>query len=190
MIVVCGALEPVGRHDGAATAIATRAAAAGSTVQVVGIIPDGTDGDRRLLALVAAGLGHAAVLRTASRPLEAADVELALRYLSDLRVVVAADPAPALLPALVDGAAYAGATLVVVEQAGQSSRTENLPTSAIQLEAPKTDPDGTFAGFVGAFAARLDGGAVPADAWDATVRDLAVDPVTPGPGRRGPASAR
>jgi hypothetical protein len=190
MIVVCGSLEPVGRHEGAAFAIAGRAAAAGAPVQVIGIVPDGPAGDRRLLALAAAGIGHAAVLRTASRTLEAADVDLALRYLPELRVVIAAGTDPNVLPTLVDGAAYAGASLVVIGRAGEIDGERDLPSSAIVLEAPANDPDGTFAGFVGSFAARLDGGTVSADAWDATVRELAVDPVRPGPGRRGPASAR
>ncbi len=190
MIVVCGNLEPVGRREGAAFAIAARAATAGALVQVIGIIPDGRDGDRRLIALATAGIGHAAVLRTASRALEAADVDLALRYLPELRVVIAAGTDASLLPTLVDGAAYAGASLIVIDRAGDADADRNLPPLAIVLEAPSSDPDGTFAGFVGAFAARLDGGAVPSDAWDATVRDLAVDPVRPGPGRRGPATAR
>ena len=47
------------------------------------------------------------------------------------------------------------------------------------------DPDETFAGFVGAFSARLDRGEKPADAWDATLRELAVDSVTPARGHRG-----
>ena len=189
MIVVCGSLEPVGRHEGMALAIAGRAAGF-AQVQVIGIIPDGPDGDRQLIALATAGIGHAAVLRTASRALEAADVDLALRYLPELRVVVAAGADASLLPTLVDGAAYAGASLIVIDRAGATEAERNLPPSAIVLEAPSSDPDGTFAGFVGAFAARLDGGAVPADAWETTVRDLAVDPVRPGPGRRGPATAR
>ena len=190
VIVVCGSLEPVGRHEGAAVAIAGAVSRAGAQVQAIGIVPDGGDGDRRLIALAAAGIGHAAVLRTASRALEAADVELAVRYLPDLRVVVAIDPDTALLPALTDGAAYAGATLIVIDRADQTGGTGDLPSSAIVLEAPKDDADGTFAGFVGAFAARLDGGATPAAAWEATVRDLSVDPVTPGRSRRGPASAQ
>ena len=189
MIVVCGDLEPIGRHDRMALTIAGRAVRA-AQVQVIGIIPDGPDGDRRLIALAAAGIGHAAVLRTAFRALEAADIELALRYLPDLRVVVATDPEDAVIPTLTDGAAYAGAALVVIGRPDQTDRRRDLPTSAIVLAAPLSDPDGTFAGFVGAFAARLDGGAAPADAWAATVRDLAVDPVTRGPSRRGPASAR
>jgi hypothetical protein len=189
VIVVCGNLEATGRHGGLVVAIAGRAATVGAIVQVIGIIGDGTDGDRQLLALAAAGIGHAAVLRTAPRALEVADVELALRYLPDIRVVISAGASPSLTSGLADGAAYAGATFILVDDGNQESSADGFAESAIVLEAPPNDPDGTFAGFVGAFAARLDAGAVPADAWEATIRDLAVDAVTPGPGRRGRASA-
>ena len=153
-----------------------------------GSSPTARDGDQLLIDLAARGIGHAAVLRTRPRPLDPADIELALRYLPDVRVVVAVDGDPALDAVLVDGAAYSAATLiVVVGDAGRGERAD-LPASAVVLAAPDHDPDGTFAGFVGAFAARVDGGTVPADAWRSTVRDLAVDPVTASPGPRGRAA--
>lgn len=183
MIVVCGNLEPAGRHASLAVTIAESAVAAGAPVQVIGIVPDGADGDRRLISLAAAGVGHAAVLRSVPRALEPADVELALRYLPDVRVVIDAAGPAALLATLADGAAYGGGTFILVGDRTATKEPGALPASAIVLEAPADDPDGTFAGFVGALAARLDGGAVPADAWAATVRALAVDAVTPGPGR-------
>ena len=189
MIVVCGSLEPAGRHDALAVLIAARAVSAGAAAQVIGIVPDGAVGDRRLISLASAGVGHAAVLRSAPRELEPADVELALRYLPDVRVVVDAGGPPELLPTLADGAAYGGATFILVGDHAATAAAKDLPPSAIVLEAPAGDPDGTFAGFVGALAARLDGGAVPADAWAATVRELAVDAVRPGPDRRDRASA-
>jgi hypothetical protein len=193
VIVVCGSLEPDGRREGLAVAIAGRAAAAGGTVQLVGIVTDGAAGDSRLIAFAASGIGHAAVLRTTPRALEREDVELALRYLPDIRVVVAFAVAAPLIPALVDGAGYAGATLVIIlgGVAGDTDPGEaaGLPPTAVVLRAPADDPDATFAGFVGAFAAAIDGGAVPADAWAATLRDLSVDLVRPGPGLRDRASA-
>lgn len=189
MIVICGSLEPVGRHPGMPVAIAERVARAGASVQVVGIVPDGPAGDRQLISLAEAGIGHAAVLRSAPRSLEPADVELALRYLPDIRVVVDAAGPAALAATVADGAAYAGASFILIGDRATTGTTADLPDSAIVLEAPADDPDGTFAGFVGAFAVRLDGGAVPADAWSATVRDLAVDPVTRAPGRRDRPSA-
>jgi len=189
VIVVCGSLEPIGRDAGLAVALAARAARAGAAVQVIGIVADGPAGDRRLIELAAAGIGHAAVLRGAPRDLEVADVDLALRYLPDIRVVIDSAGAAVLHATLAEGATYAGAAFILVGDESALAVAAELPESAIVLQAPAADPDGTFAGFVGAFAARLDGGAAPADAWAATVRDLAVDPVTAGSGRRGRGSA-
>jgi hypothetical protein len=190
MIVVCADLAPAGRRDPAGLAVALACAAAGSAVQLVGIVPDDPAGDASVLELSRSGVGHAAVLRAPIRPIEPADIELALRYLQDVRVVVAADLDPAGLSAAAAGAGYAGAALIVIRTGAASgpAATEGLPESAVWLQAPASDPDGTFAGFVGAFAARLDGGEAPADAWDATVAALAVDPVEPAvrpPGRPG-----
>lgn len=191
MIAICGALHATSRGRSRALAIAERAGQAGASVQVVGIVPDGPEGDAELLGLAASGVGHAAVLRTGARPIERADIELALRYLPDVRVVVATDLEAECLPAVSDGAAYAGATLVIVTSASATGLDQvGIPESAIVLQAPATDPEGTFAGFVAAFAARLDAGDVPADAWDATVRTLAVDAISRGQGHPGPAAAR
>ncbi|MEO8469708.1 MAG: hypothetical protein ABI573_08595 [Chloroflexota bacterium] len=178
MIVICGALLTEPGRPGMAQSIATAAARAGSPVQVIGIVPDGSEGDQLLLNLAEAGIGHAAVLRTLDRPIEPADVTLALRYLPDVAVVVATDLAPDVLGAVTDGAAFAGAPLVVILSGiGEDAAPANNEDAATVLIAPKTDPDGTFAGFVAAFAGRLDGGDVPADAWARTLQRLAVDPV-------------
>lgn len=191
MIVICGNLGSADRNENLAASIAQRTAAAGAAVEIVGIVPDGADGDRWLIALSAAGVGHAAMLRTAERPLERADLELALRYLPDVGVVVAVGLSAAVLPVIAEGAGYAGAALVVVatEASGGPIDDGVLPASAIVLQAPPTDPDDTFAGFVGAFTARLDAGAAPAEAWLATVSALAVDTVSRD-ADRGPSTAR
>ena len=192
MIVICGSLEQAGRHETPATAVATRAVALESVVQVVGIVPEGAQGDATLLALTEAGIGHAAVLRTALRALEGADLDLALRYLPDTRVVIAIDLESELLPALADGAAFAGAPLVVVTAHGAAAGVGQmtLPESAIVLQAPVSDPDGTFSGFVAAFASRLDAGDAAADAWMGTIQSLAVDPISGSVGRPAPAADR
>lgn len=159
--------------------IAERAVTAGADVQVVGIVPNSGNGDARLIKLAASGVGHAAVLRTAARPLEGPDLELALRYLPDVHVVVAVDLDKSVLTAVVEGAAFVGAALIVVNApAATSAADASLPATAIVLEAPATDPDDTFAGFVAALAGRLDAGDVAAEAWASTVRSLAVDPVS------------
>jgi hypothetical protein len=179
VIVVCGEFGGRVTRGTSASAVAGRAAAAGSHIQAVGVVPDDSEGDRRLLELVAAGVGHVAVLRGPARTLEGADVDLALRYLSDVRVVVTVGLVPAAVAAAAERASWAGAPLIVIRDAetGADAEAGELPDGTIVLEAPASDPDGTFAGFVGAFAARMDEGTTPADAWAATTRTLAVDPV-------------
>lgn len=179
MIAIVGAIGPVA----AASRFGTRlplvgrvAVAAGAAVEVVGVVADGPDGDRALAELAREHLGHAAVLRSAASALEPADLGLALRYLSDLRVVVLLGVAEALLPAAVDGAAFAGATVLVVTDL--DAAPVGLPGDAIVIQAPVSEAAGTFAGFVGQLAARLDAGASAADAWTETTAALAVEPRT------------
>jgi hypothetical protein len=158
--------------------VAARAAAAGAEVQVVGLVPDEPAGDRLLLELAAERIGHAAVLREPARDVEAADLDLALRYLPEVRVIVVVAMAPGVVAAAAEHAAWSGAALVVLDRGSDGGEpAPELPEGAVVLQAPASDPDGTFAGFVGAFAARLDGGATPADAWAATTRELAVDAI-------------
>lgn len=164
------------------TALAASAAGRGSSVEVVAPVPDGATGDRLLLDLAAAGVGHAAAPRT-SAPLERADVELALRYLPGVRVIIVLGGDAELIEAAADAASWWSGSLVAVVPAGfQAAST--LPDAAIVIEAPDADPEGTFAGFVAAFAAQLDRGAEPEQAWEATVGALAADRVAAGPRRR------
>jgi len=58
-----------------------------------------------------------------------------------------------------------------------SEAPSGLPSSALVLQAPASDPGGGFAGFVAALAVRIDAGEAPPDAIKATVAALAVDPV-------------
>ncbi|MCI0583921.1 MAG: hypothetical protein L0227_13725 [Chloroflexi bacterium] len=183
MIVICAALSGPADAGAAAADVARRGAEAGAEVQVAGVIPDDPVGDRLLIDLAGMGIGHAAVLRERARDLDAADLDLALRYLPDIRVIVVVAMSPAVVRAASKHAAWSGSRLVVVEapgQRGEAGAAEHpvpaLVADAIVLEAPASDPDGTFAGFVGVLAARLDAGATPADAWAETTRQLAVDP--------------
>ncbi len=106
--------------------------------------------------------------------LEAGDIEMALRYLANPRVVVVAEPltGPA-LSAAVDGAAFAGANLIVLTTAGSAANRgaagaapnlPDLPEEATLLQMP-LDDDGSFARLVGAYAASLDAGVEPAAAF-------------------------
>lgn len=100
----------------------------------------------------------------AARPsLEPADVELALRYLSDFRAIVIAEPQPDGIVAIAaEAASYTGAQLVLVVAADSIAP---VPTAALVLEAPAHDPDGAFASLLGEFAAAIDAGASGADAF-------------------------
>ena len=100
----------------------------------------------------------------ADRPsLDAADVELALRYLPDHRAIVVAEPQPASVVSVVgEAASYAGSALVLVVAPGFAGPA---PDGALVVESPASDPDGAFAGILGELAASLDGGVSPSDAF-------------------------
>jgi hypothetical protein len=101
--------------------------------------------------------------------LEAADVELGLRYLTDFGVVVLAEPAdPATIAVVTDATRWGGARMVLVVSAGQALPT-GLPDDVVVFEAPATDPDGAFADLVGAFAASLDEGTEPGAAFRSSI---------------------
>ncbi len=108
--------------------------------------------------------------------LESGDIQLAMRYLAEARVVVVADRlAGAALRAAVEGAEFAAARLVVVVAAG--SIPADLPADATVLEAPAAD-DGSFARVVGAFAAALDSGLDAEAAFGAAMEKSGWEAVT------------
>jgi hypothetical protein len=177
VIAIVGDVGQAASRPGFATRlplVGRAAVAAGAKVEAVAVVPEGADGDHALGALARERVGHAAVLRSAAGSLEAADLALALRYLPDLRVVVLLGVDEALLPAAVDGAAFFGATVLVVTDG--DAVPAGVPGEALVIQAPPSDAAGTFASFVGQLAARLDGGASAADAWAATASALAVEP--------------
>jgi hypothetical protein len=100
---------------------------------------------------------------------DADDLELALRYVPDYRVlVVAGDLDPAALDAVAAAVAWSGAQLVVLLPDGSSTAT--LPDSATVLVRPATDPDGAFAAMVAGYAVALDQGDEPGSAFAAAQR--------------------
>jgi hypothetical protein len=193
-VIVVGIL---GSSRGTVLEIARRAAATGARTEVVGVAPIGTAGDRLLLQLVAAGVGHATVTRSigavaepaagspgaaaagsAAQPaIEPADLELALHYLPDVRAIVLVEPPVTLLSTAAAAAGFAGATLIVVGPVDHASLDALGPPLAIVLDPPAHDPDGAFAGVVAALATRLDAGEDPTTAWAATLNTLAVEPM-------------
>ncbi len=100
---------------------------------------------------------------TAIPSLDAGDVDLGLRYLTDYAVVVLAEHAePDVAAVAAAAASWNGAQLVVVVEPG-TEPPAGLPPDAIVFEAPADDPDGDFAALVGRFAAALDDGADAGD---------------------------
>jgi hypothetical protein len=193
-VIVVGILGPSG---GAVAEIARRAAATGARTEVVGAAPAGGDGDRLLLQLAAARVGHATVTRsnsaavanpavgTAGQPaIEPADLELALRYLPDVRAIVLVAPTPALLATAAAAAGFGGATLVVVGPVDSAAVDALGPPLPIVLDPPAHDPDGAFAGLVAALAARIDAGEAAAAAWAATLTELTIEPAQPADAAR------
>jgi len=111
-----------------------------------------TEGDADALALPA-GLS-----------VDEADLELALRYVPDYRVLVlAADLDAPALAAVVAAVGWSGAHLVALLPAGGSA--EGLPDGATVLQRPADDSDGAFAAMVAAYAVALDHGSEPAAAF-------------------------
>jgi sugar/nucleoside kinase (ribokinase family) len=101
--------------------------------------------------------------------LESADVDLGLRYLTDFAVVVLAEPVGSDTVAIVaEAARWATARMILVVPAG-AQLPDGLPPDAVAFEAPDTDPDGVFAALVGQFAADLDGGVEPGEAFRSTI---------------------
>jgi ribokinase len=189
-VVAVGQVE----SGGLGAEIAAAAAGAGATVQVVGRVGDDPAGDSALLDLARRRVGHVAVLRDPGREtgylmlaaddagmdaenevpklndgrsaLEPADLQLALSYLPEYRVIVVAEPLEAdAMRVVVDAAAWSGAALVVV---GGPAADAPLPDDATVFEPPDDgDPEGAFAAMVGAYAAGLDRGNDPRTAFEA-----------------------
>jgi sugar/nucleoside kinase (ribokinase family) len=108
--------------------------------------------------------------------LEPADIELALRYLPDYRVLVIAEPLPdASLRVALAAAGWNGAALVVIVLAGSTQPAAG--DDATVIEAPADDPDDAFAGIVGAYAAAIDRGEEPAEAFATASSSLGASAV-------------
>ena len=101
--------------------------------------------------------------------LEAADVDLGLRYLTDFAVVALAEPASLETVAIVAEAARWGAAQLILVVGAGASVPDGLPPEAIVFEAPDADPEGVFAALVGSFAAALDDGIDPGEAFRASI---------------------
>ena len=178
---------------GSAARIALAAAARGAAVQLVAKVGEDADGEALILALAQGHVGHVAVQRDPAHPtpravarddgadpdeqtavaadtgsglaLDAADVELALRYLTEFRVVVLADALdPAAVRVAADSTSWSNATLIVVLADGHGEPA-GLPMDAIVLGSPPDDAEGAFDRLVGELAAAIDAGGNPQAAF-------------------------
>ena len=111
--------------------------------------------------------------------LEPADVSLGLGYLTAFGVLVVTDDVPeAVIPASIEAAAFTGAHLVLLVPAGGIA-PGSLPGASTVLAAPIGNDGAAFAALVAAYAASLDVGVAPADAFAAATGDSGWEPLHP-----------
>jgi hypothetical protein len=165
-------------------------------VELVGKVGDDAQGDAVAVELQRAGVGHAALLRdpssatppgvSAAPPrLEEGDLELALRYLVDVRVIVSTEPLTDGSERLLGEAAdYAGAhRIVLTEGAGGARAAGGVPQdgapgrgdAVTELRARRGDRH-AFAALVGRYAALLDAGEPARSAFARAVEDVGWEP--------------
>ena len=196
MIVVVG--SPIARldagrlvADGMPARVAIAASDTGRPVQIVGRIGDDAAADAVLQDLARAGVGHVAILRDPARAtpvartgpegepaaepaldaapeVDAADIELALRYLTEFRVIVLNEPAARAVTDIVTRATEWGeAALVIADPsppgAGAPEAQIDVPARAQVMRRGADETESDFAARVAALAVALDIGAVPAD---------------------------
>ena len=110
--------------------------------------------------------------RIAFWSLDAADVSLALRYLTDFEVLVAVHASTDLLAEAVSAASWSGARLVVVVEP-ETDVPAGLPADALVVAAASDDAEGVGAR-IGRYAAALSRG----DDAAAAYRELTAVPAT------------
>ncbi|MEP7361033.1 MAG: hypothetical protein ABI744_05570 [Chloroflexota bacterium] len=184
MIIVLGRprLDERGAITGTAGRVAVHARAAGAQVAIVGLVTDDDAGDATVTELGRADVGHAALLRQPGggelRALDRADIELALSYVPECRVLVAAEPLDDdALAATTEAAAYHGAALICITGAGAPPPTA-LPETATVLEEPD-EAATAFAELVGRYAAALATGTQAQEAWKSAVDKSGWEPAAP-----------
>lgn len=224
MIVVIGRAGlsispgPDGRNApaGPAGVMALAVRRSGAAVELLAAVGDDAEGDLLAVALGRAGVGHAALLRdpagrtllydATGRPLErahqprleAADIEMGLRYLSDCRVLLVADEISAeAAETVMEAARFHAAAVVAVlppggSVAGPLAEAATLLETPLRVDAmpedaavddpdagwPDDGPSGSeaFAAMVGSYVAALDAGSDPSSAFEAALRSSAWEP--------------
>ncbi|MEY3683876.1 MAG: pfkB family carbohydrate kinase [Chloroflexota bacterium] len=161
MIVVIGTLSA--RTEGSAyglggyaASVALAAAAAGEPVEMVSKIGADAAGEAVITKLAAAGIGHVALIRDGalstaldgaeSLLMDAADLQLALRYLTNFDSVLLVDPMDdSVVATVMDACTYVGARLVVTKLVGSSpagvpAGGPGLAPPPLEVERPADNP--------------------------------------------------
>lgn len=161
MIVVIGTVSARAERatyglGGFAATVALALAAAGEPVEMVSKIGVDPAGEAVITKFAAAGIGHVALIRdgalatavdgAGSLEMDAADLELALRYLTSFDAVLLVDPTDdSVVATVLNACAYVGARLVVTRPEG--STTAGVPTGErgdapppLEVERPAGDP--------------------------------------------------
>ena len=100
--------------------------------------------------------------------LDAADVQMALSYLTECEVIVVADPIDAATAQVVaDAARFAEANVIAV--VAESRPFPAVIPGVTVFDAPDDDPEGRFAQVVGAYAAGLASGQAASDAFESAL---------------------
>ncbi len=134
---------------------------------------DGADDPAATITPVAAA--GARVTDGPAPTIDGGDLDLALRYLPDHRVIVVAEPlGPDALAVVVADCSYVGAALVLIVEPGDPA--PDAPPAATLLEAPAIDPDGLFGLMVGRLAAALDRGTSGPEALTAAIAGAGWQP--------------
>ena len=161
MIVVIGTVSA--RTSGTAyelgsyaATVALALAATGEPVEMVSKVGVDAAGDAVITILAAAAIGHVALIRdgalatavdgAGSLEMDAADLQLALRYLTSFDAVLLVDPADdSVVATVLDACAYVGARLIVTGPEGSTparvpsgERGETPPP--LEVERPGGDP--------------------------------------------------
>lgn len=122
---------------------------------------------------------HAHEEATRGPILEAADVAMGLRYLTEFRVLVLLDDlSPEAVAVGVEASEYAGAALVVLVRPS-GGVPDGVPGEATILAVPSGDRGDRLAAMVASYAVALESGGPPAAAFNDTVVALGWEEVSP-----------